>query len=52
MEQKSAFYSPDNVAEEQVYSVPAGDAQLPQGIYVYMISNGKQKYTGRIIKQR
>ncbi len=41
-----------NVAEGQVYSVPVGDAQLPKGIYVYMISNGKQKYTGRIIKQR
>jgi len=40
-----------NVIQGQVYNVIAGDAQLPKGIYVYMISNGKQKQTGRIIKQ-
>ena len=39
-----------NVIQGQVYNVIAGDAQLPKGIYVYMISNGKQKHTGRIIK--
>jgi hypothetical protein len=39
-----------NVIQGQVYNVIAGDAQLPKGIYVYMISNGKQKHTGRILK--
>jgi hypothetical protein len=39
-----------NVVQGQVYNVGVGDAQLPKGIYVYRISNGKQKYTGRIIK--
>ena len=39
-----------NVVEGQIYNVAAGDAQLPEGIYIYTISNGKQKYTGRIIK--
>jgi hypothetical protein len=39
-----------NVIQGQVYNVIAGDAQLPKGIYVYLISNGKQKHTGRIIK--
>jgi hypothetical protein len=38
------------VAEGQVYNVPAGDTRLPNGIYVYMIRNGKQKHIGRIIK--
>jgi hypothetical protein len=39
-----------DVVQGQVYNVGVGDAQLPKGIYVYRISNGKQKYTGRIIK--
>ena len=39
-----------NVVEEQVYNVSVGDALLPKGFYVYKISNGKQKHTGRIIK--
>jgi hypothetical protein len=39
-----------NVVQGQIYNVVAGDAQLPEGIYVYMINNGKQKRTGRIIK--
>lgn len=39
-----------DVVQGQTYNVVAGDAQLPKGIYVYRISNGKQKYTGRIIK--
>lgn len=39
-----------NVVQGLTYNVAVGDAQLPKGIYVYMISNGKQKHTGRIIK--
>jgi hypothetical protein len=39
-----------NVIQGQTYNVAAGDAQLPTGVYVYMIRNGKQKHTGRIIK--
>lgn len=39
-----------NVVEGQTYNVAAGDAQLPKGIYVYMIRNGKQRHTGRMIK--
>jgi len=39
-----------NVIQGQLYNVAAGDARLPKGIYIYTISNGKQKYTGRIIK--
>lgn len=39
-----------NVVRGQVYNVAVGDAQLPKGIYVFRISNGKQKQTGRIIK--
>jgi len=39
-----------NVVQGQTYNVAAGDARLPKGIYVYMISNGKQMHTGRIIK--
>jgi hypothetical protein len=39
-----------NVIQGQTYNVAAGDAQLPKGVYVYMIRNGKQKHTGRIIK--
>ena len=39
-----------NVIQGLTYSVPAGDAQLPKGIYVYRISNGKQMRIGRIIK--
>jgi hypothetical protein len=38
------------VDEGQVYNVTVGDAQLSKGIYVYIIRNGKQKQTGRIIK--
>ena len=39
-----------NVTQGQTYNVAAGDAQLPKGVYVYMIRNGKQRHTGRIIK--
>lgn len=39
-----------NVVRGQVYNVVVGDGQLSKGIYVYRISNGKQKQTGRIIK--
>jgi hypothetical protein len=39
-----------NVIQGQTYNVAAGDAKLPTGVYVYMIRNGKQKHTGRIIK--
>ena len=39
-----------NVFKGQVYSVVAGDAHLPKGIYFYMVTNGQQKYSGRIIK--
>jgi hypothetical protein len=38
------------VVQGQVYNVSVGDAQLPKGIYVYKISEGVQKYTGRVIK--
>ena len=39
-----------NVVRGEVYNTSFGDALLPGGVYVYTISNGKQKYTGRIIK--
>ncbi len=39
-----------NVIEGQVYKITAGDAQLPKGIYVYRINNGKQSQRGQIIK--
>jgi hypothetical protein len=39
-----------NVVQGQVYNVGVGDARLPKGIYVYTISIGKQKQTGRIVK--
>jgi hypothetical protein len=39
-----------NVEQGQVYTVAAGDALLPRGVYIYTISNGKQKHTGRMIK--
>ncbi|HJS54801.1 MAG TPA: T9SS type A sorting domain-containing protein [Chitinophagaceae bacterium] len=39
-----------NVEQGQVHNAAAGDASLPKGIYVYTITNGKQKHTGRIIK--
>jgi hypothetical protein len=38
------------VVEGEVYNASFGDALLPGGVYVYTISNGKQKHTGRIIK--
>lgn len=38
------------VIQGQTYNVAAGDGQLPKGVYVYMILNGKQRHTGRIIK--
>lgn len=38
------------VFKGQVYQVTVGDGLLPKGVYLYVISNGKQKYTGRIIK--
>ena len=39
-----------NVVQGQVYNIAAGDAQLPNGIYVYIIRSGKQRQTGKIIK--
>ena len=39
-----------NVIQGEVYNTSFGDALLPGGVYVYTISNGKQKHTGRIIK--
>ena len=39
-----------NVIQGEVYNASFGDALLPGGVYVYTISNGKQKHTGRIIK--
>jgi hypothetical protein len=41
-----------NVIQGLTYNVPAGDAQLPKGIYVYRISNGKEMRIGRIIKSQ
>ena len=34
----------------QDYNITVQEAVLPKGIYIYTISNGKQKQTGRIIK--
>jgi hypothetical protein len=39
-----------DVVQGQQYNVLAGEAQLPKGIYIYTISNGKQKFTSRIVK--
>jgi len=39
-----------NVVEGEVYNTSFGDALLPGGVYVYKISNGKQKRTGKLIK--
>ena len=39
-----------NVVQGEVYNASFGDALLPGGVYVYTISNGKQKHTGRMIK--
>ena len=39
-----------NVIQGEVYTTSFGDALLPSGVYVYTISNGKQKHTGRVIK--
>jgi hypothetical protein len=39
-----------SVVQGQEYTVLAGEARLPKGIYVYRISNGKQLYTGRLTK--
>jgi hypothetical protein len=39
-----------NVIHGQVYNVVVGDPKLPKGIYIYMISNGKQRNTGKLIK--
>jgi hypothetical protein len=39
-----------NVIQGQIYNVKAGDPGLPKGIYIYKLSNGNQKSTGRIIK--
>lgn len=34
------------------YYLISGDRLLPEELYVYMISNGKQKQVGRITKQK
>jgi len=39
-----------NVIEGEVYNTSFGDALLAGGVYVYTISNGKQKHTGKLIK--
>ncbi|HEY5968718.1 MAG TPA: T9SS type A sorting domain-containing protein [Chitinophagaceae bacterium] len=39
-----------NVVEGEVYNTSFGDAFLPGGVYVFTISNGKQKHTGKLIK--
>jgi hypothetical protein len=39
-----------NVVQGQVYTVDATDGQLAKGVYVYRIMNGKQKFTGKILK--
>ena len=39
-----------NVVQGEVYKTSFGDALLPNGVYVYTISNGKQKHTGTMIK--
>ena len=39
-----------NVVEGEVYNTSFGDALLASGVYVYTISNGKQKHTGKLIK--
>ena len=39
-----------NVVQGQVYNASFEDALLPGGVYVYTISNGKQKHTGKLIK--
>jgi Secretion system C-terminal sorting domain len=38
------------VVQGQVYNVNAADGQLSKGLYLYRITNGKQKYTGKILK--
>jgi len=39
-----------SVVQGEVYNTSFGDALLANGVYVYTISNGKQKHTGKIIK--
>ena len=39
-----------NVVQGEVYNASFRDALLPGGVYVYTISNGKQKHTGKLIK--
>ena len=39
-----------NVVQGLVYNTSIEDALLPNGVYVYTISNGKQKHTGKLIK--
>jgi len=39
-----------NVVQGEVYNTSFEDALLPGGVYVYTISNGKQKHTGKVIK--
>jgi hypothetical protein len=39
-----------NVVQGLVYNTSFEDALLPSGVYIYTISNGKQKHTGRVIK--
>ena len=38
------------VVQGEVYNTSFGDALLANGVYVYTISNGKQKHTGKLIK--
>ena len=39
-----------NVVRGQLYKTSTADARLPRGTYIYVISYGKQKQTGRIMK--
>jgi hypothetical protein len=39
-----------NVAQGEVYNVNATDGRLSKGLYLYRITNGKLKYTGKILK--
>jgi hypothetical protein len=38
------------VAKGQVYNVNATDGTLSKGLYLYRITNGRLKYTGKILK--
>lgn len=39
-----------NVVQGEVYNVTTGERQLSKGTYIYRVSNGRQKYVGKIVK--